>query len=525
MHKVSVALGPDKGRVFQLAVGDPVTIGRRVTQVLLNDHSVSRLHAQFFIRGNRWWLVDLGSTNGTSVNGRRVTRPVRLTGGDQIQIGRSILVFHAVPMSTPTLQTAPTIPAQAPAAPRRAGGAPTRTGSAQRTGADAASRQAPAGSAVADRQALDALARHINSSGAGGAPAPATPQRKANGELRPAVPGVTAPQPHTTPHSATGLPTPRPVVDPGAQIRTPTVPRRDAGPTATPDRAPIQQGARALRTTTPRPYTAPRPAPPNKTQTRVDQTPEPASLEGPQRCGEPHSGAIHPDDATADQVVHADCAQSDVAEQVTAAIHTAVHTDLSAGMAPVGEQTLIERAPDSDVAPDELAELSAAAIDGAPTIEVADHERRRGGRPQRPGVPTAVPPPVVSQHEAEDERLETDYHYVVREERQRQVKRWQLALSLVTVLVLLVALSQLLLWSSADNGGTGSPENATGAATMPGGNADTPAPSPAVETKSRAERTADVLAAVRRKVGSESNTSAEGEPPPDSEQDRTTDRP
>lgn len=122
MHKVSVALGPDKGRVFELDAVGPVTIGRRDAGVTLDDHNISRLHAQFFVRNDRWWLVDLGSTNGTAVNGQRIARPVRLAGGDQIQLGRSILVFHAAPSTTRPVQASwrPAAPtARAPQAPQR----------------------------------------------------------------------------------------------------------------------------------------------------------------------------------------------------------------------------------------------------------------------------------------------------------------------------------------------------------------------------------------------------------------------
>ena len=94
MHKVSVALGADRGRVFGLEGADPVTIGRRDAHLVLTDQNASRLHAQFFTRENRWWLVDLGSTNGTLVNGQKITRPVCLKVADQIQIGKSILVFQ-----------------------------------------------------------------------------------------------------------------------------------------------------------------------------------------------------------------------------------------------------------------------------------------------------------------------------------------------------------------------------------------------------------------------------------------------
>jgi pSer/pThr/pTyr-binding forkhead associated (FHA) protein len=94
---VTVAIGPDKGRVFNLKEGAPVVIGRRQSHLVMTDHNVSRRHAQFAAKDGRWYVSDAGSTNGTFVNGTRITEPTPLKGGDQIQIGRSILIFHGTP--------------------------------------------------------------------------------------------------------------------------------------------------------------------------------------------------------------------------------------------------------------------------------------------------------------------------------------------------------------------------------------------------------------------------------------------
>jgi pSer/pThr/pTyr-binding forkhead associated (FHA) protein len=51
------------------------------------------MHARVFRRGDEYWLEDLGSTNGTLVNGRKVDRavPVPVRRGDRVQVGRSVL--------------------------------------------------------------------------------------------------------------------------------------------------------------------------------------------------------------------------------------------------------------------------------------------------------------------------------------------------------------------------------------------------------------------------------------------------
>ena len=59
---------------------------------VIEDPNVSRRHAELQLRGADWYLVDLESTNGVSVNGRRVSS-ARLAPGDQILVGTSSLKF------------------------------------------------------------------------------------------------------------------------------------------------------------------------------------------------------------------------------------------------------------------------------------------------------------------------------------------------------------------------------------------------------------------------------------------------
>jgi hypothetical protein len=73
---------------------DVLVIGRGSTAgIKLDDSGVSRQHAELRREGDDVVLVDLGSTNGSTVNGRSVER-VRLTPGDRIEIGRSVLVYE-----------------------------------------------------------------------------------------------------------------------------------------------------------------------------------------------------------------------------------------------------------------------------------------------------------------------------------------------------------------------------------------------------------------------------------------------
>ncbi|WP_320783652.1 DUF1707 and FHA domain-containing protein [Streptomyces sp. CRN 30] len=66
----------------------PLRIGRdRANGLRLNHETVSRVHAELSRQGGLWVLRDLGSTNGTTVNGRRVTGAAVVRDGDQVSFG------------------------------------------------------------------------------------------------------------------------------------------------------------------------------------------------------------------------------------------------------------------------------------------------------------------------------------------------------------------------------------------------------------------------------------------------------
>jgi hypothetical protein len=70
------------------------TIGRgRQSDVVLSDPNVSREHAEIRPRGGSWVITDLGSTNGSQLNGRRIEGSEVLRSGDEIELGASVLTF------------------------------------------------------------------------------------------------------------------------------------------------------------------------------------------------------------------------------------------------------------------------------------------------------------------------------------------------------------------------------------------------------------------------------------------------
>jgi len=72
-----------------------VTLGRsRQCDVVLDDANVSRQHAEIRPRGGSWVLTDLGSTNGSCLNGRRIEDTEVLKPGDEIELGTSLIRFE-----------------------------------------------------------------------------------------------------------------------------------------------------------------------------------------------------------------------------------------------------------------------------------------------------------------------------------------------------------------------------------------------------------------------------------------------
>ena len=88
-----VVVDPEAMKGQEFPLGREVTVGRAggCAVKLDADTFVSQLHARVFRRDNDLYVEDLGSTNGTFVNGKKVTSPVSVRKGDKIQFGRTTL--------------------------------------------------------------------------------------------------------------------------------------------------------------------------------------------------------------------------------------------------------------------------------------------------------------------------------------------------------------------------------------------------------------------------------------------------
>ena len=84
---------PKQRRGASWALADEISIGRAdsCTVGIVDDAFVSQVHARIFRRDDGVWVEDIGSTNGTYLNGRRITAIEPIAKGDRVQVGSTVL--------------------------------------------------------------------------------------------------------------------------------------------------------------------------------------------------------------------------------------------------------------------------------------------------------------------------------------------------------------------------------------------------------------------------------------------------
>lgn len=89
---LDVEKGTKALRGLHVDVLGPVVVGRSPdSDIVVGEPYVSASHARFSLQGPALVLEDLGSTNGTMVNGHLIEQPVTLRDGDEVQIGDTIM--------------------------------------------------------------------------------------------------------------------------------------------------------------------------------------------------------------------------------------------------------------------------------------------------------------------------------------------------------------------------------------------------------------------------------------------------
>lgn len=118
-YQLIMRSGPTPGAAYTLE-GDQITIGRDSTNgITINDAEISRRHARLTFQGGKYILEDLGSTNGTFVNGQRLAGPRVLKSGEVVSFGEQIvLVFEASNLDAGATVVSPRAASAVPSVPR-----------------------------------------------------------------------------------------------------------------------------------------------------------------------------------------------------------------------------------------------------------------------------------------------------------------------------------------------------------------------------------------------------------------------
>jgi pSer/pThr/pTyr-binding forkhead associated (FHA) protein len=83
---------PDAAKPRTVRLSGSAQIGRAEgCAIRLSDTYVSQMHARLFGQDAAWYVEDLGSTNGTFLNDRRVVQPVEVHAGDVVRVGKTVL--------------------------------------------------------------------------------------------------------------------------------------------------------------------------------------------------------------------------------------------------------------------------------------------------------------------------------------------------------------------------------------------------------------------------------------------------
>ena len=89
--------GAGSGKTYTLSSGGTYLIGREGADIALDDEKVSRKHAEIGLYGPDAYVVrDLASTNGTRLNGKRITDKVKLKHWDEIRVGDTVIRFAII---------------------------------------------------------------------------------------------------------------------------------------------------------------------------------------------------------------------------------------------------------------------------------------------------------------------------------------------------------------------------------------------------------------------------------------------
>ncbi|MHB8895468.1 MAG: FHA domain-containing protein FhaB/FipA [Candidatus Geothermincolia bacterium] len=90
-----IVITADRNVGAKYMLTDDVRVGRAAnSNILIDDTYASQQHARIYSNEESYYVEDLGSTNGTYVNGRKISYPLELRAGDRIKIGKTVFEFR-----------------------------------------------------------------------------------------------------------------------------------------------------------------------------------------------------------------------------------------------------------------------------------------------------------------------------------------------------------------------------------------------------------------------------------------------
>jgi hypothetical protein len=89
-YQLRMETGPTIGKIYELNKNELYAGRDLANEISINDPEVSRRHAHLFLQGTNYVIEDLGSTNGTFINGQRIQAPYLLHAGETIVLGENV---------------------------------------------------------------------------------------------------------------------------------------------------------------------------------------------------------------------------------------------------------------------------------------------------------------------------------------------------------------------------------------------------------------------------------------------------
>src|SRR5204863_9276238 len=108
----AITISQKSGETRRLEFDKPeITIGRvQGNDIILPKGNVSKRHSRIVLKDGKFIIVDLKSTNGTYVNGRKITSPIVIKSSDKVYIGDFILAVDEQPGAEPATEQPPPLP-------------------------------------------------------------------------------------------------------------------------------------------------------------------------------------------------------------------------------------------------------------------------------------------------------------------------------------------------------------------------------------------------------------------------------